>query len=118
MESVNASVMDLVDINVAVGEAEVTGDRERLEELTSADLVFRRADGTVVNQREFLGKVAPGKPRETEVESVTFFGTLRAVVTCVVRVGEERTPYHNVRLFHRSTSDMPWQLLAWANEPA
>lgn len=109
---------ELRELNTRIGLAESQGDREFLASVLAPALVFRRANGTVVDRATFLDGVAPGAERETEIGSVTLHGEHRAVVTCVVTmvVGEQRRRFHNLRVFVRSDAGA-WQLLAWANEP-
>ena len=68
------------------------------------------------NREEFLEKVKRSDPRETEVESIAFYGN-RAVVSCIVTLksasGDKR--FHNLRLF--VYHERKWKLLGWANEP-
>jgi hypothetical protein len=54
--SVQASLRNgLRDLNVAIGTAEKEHDVEFLRDVLHDDLVFRRADGTVVGKDEYLG---------------------------------------------------------------
>jgi hypothetical protein len=77
------------------------------------------SDGPMEQQliigKEFLSKVTPGVPRETEVQSIDLQGD-RALVTCIVTMkspdGDNR--FHNMRLFVRHEGQ--WKLLGWANE--
>jgi Domain of unknown function (DUF4440) len=103
-------------LNVEIGDAEDRGDSVWLDGVLAPQLAFRRANGQIVNREEYLQAVAPGGPRETQVESTVLFGD-RAVVTCIVTIrsarGDQR--YHNVRLLVRH--EEKWKVLGWANEP-
>jgi hypothetical protein len=106
----------LKDLNLAIGDAENRGDAEWLSGVLAPRLAFQRADKprTVDDHVAFLQKVAPGGNRVTRViEPIEVYGD-RAIVKCVVTVGEHE--FHNIRLFVRR--DGRWKLLGWANEPS
>ncbi len=106
---------DLYDLNIKIGEAENTGNREWLLSILAPRLAFQRADEqqTLDDQVAFLQKIKSGGNRVTRVvEPIELYGN-RAIVQCVVKAdGKE---FHNLRLFVRRDGD--WKLLAWANEP-
>jgi Domain of unknown function (DUF4440) len=110
----------LEQLNTRIGVEEDKGDDESrswLDDVIAPKLAFQRADRTTFdNREEFLKKVKPSGPRETEIESIDLHGD-RAVVTCIVTVksasGDKR--FHNLRLFVRHEGQ--WKLLGWANEP-
>jgi hypothetical protein len=110
----------LEQLNIRIGVEESKGDDESrawLDSIMAPQLALRRADGTTIdNREEFLKKVKPSGPRETEVESIAFYGN-RVVVSCIVTLksseGDKR--FHNLRLFVRHEGQ--WKLLGWANEP-
>jgi hypothetical protein len=106
----------LTDLNLQIGYAESAGDKESLEKHLAPVLAFRRANGDCVDKQHFLEKVAKGAPRETAIESIDLVGRDRAVVTCVVSMGdgEQQKSFHNIRLFVRMQDG--WKLLGWANE--
>jgi len=110
---------ELRELNLRIGTAESEGDRAFLDGVLAPVLAFRRANGALVDRAAFLDGVQPSAARETEIESVELLGHDRAVVTCAVTMTTDDGPkrFHNVRLFVRSGGG-PWQLLAWANEPA
>ena len=67
---------------------------------------------TIDDQVAYLQKVSSGGPRVTQsIDPIEIHGD-RAIVKCMVSIGEEKL--HNVRLFIRC--DGEWKLLAWANE--
>ncbi len=105
----------LRELNLQIGDAEDRGDREWLATVLAPSLAFQRADParTIDDRSAFLEKVKPGGTRVTRiVEPIELYGG-RAIVKCVVRVGEQE--FHNVRLFVRREGG--WKLLGWANEP-
>ena len=108
----------LRELNVNIGDAETKGDREWLATILAPRLAFQRADAqrTIDDQVAFLQKVKPAAPGEERVtriiEPIEVLGN-RAIVRCVVRVGQ--TDFHNLRVFVRREGN--WKLLAWANEP-
>jgi hypothetical protein len=108
----------LTDLNMQIGVAEAEGDKGSLDRMLAPVLAFRRANGTCVDRATFLEGVKRSPSRDTAVDSITFLGADRAVVTCVVSMIVDDTPkrFHNVRLFVRS-GDRDWKLLGWANEP-
>ena len=107
---------DLTALNLAIAEAENRGDHEWLAGVLAPRLAFQRADDqkTVDDRVAFLQKVKPGGARSTRVlEPIQVLGD-RAIVQCIVTVGEQS--FHNLRMFVRR--DGKWKLLAWANEPS
>ena len=106
----------LLALNMKIADAENAGDREWLASILAPRLAFQRADDarTIDDEVAFLQKVkAGGTPRVTRVvEPIAIYGD-RAVVECIVAVGDRK--FHNLRLFVRRESE--WKLLAWANEP-
>ncbi len=101
-------------LNVAINDAENTGNRDFLASILAPELAFSRASGAVDDAGRFLQKVAtknpPGELRPESIEIDTFGN--RAIVKCVITQGGKN--YHNIRLFVRI--DANWKLLAWANE--
>jgi hypothetical protein len=113
------SVFDvLTELNLEIGVAESMGDKQFLGNVLAPVLAFRRAIGECVGRDAFLGAVKSGARRETEIESISLLGHDRAVVTCIVSMGDanQEKRFHNVRLF--VLMDREWKLLGWANEPA
>jgi len=110
----------LEQLNIRIGIEETKGDHESrgwLDGVIAPKLAFQRADGTTFDNREkFLEKVRHSDPRETEVESIAFYGN-RAVVSCIVTLKSASVDkrFHNLRLFVQH--DGKWKLLGWANEP-
>lgn len=113
-------IQALEQLNIRIGEEESKGDdasRHWLASVIAPKLAFRRADRTTIdNREEFLKKVKPNDPRETEVESIDLYGD-RAVVRCIVtlKLAGGKKKFHNLRLFVRHEEQ--WKLLGWANEP-
>lgn len=113
-------IQALEKLNIRIGIEESKGDdqsRDWLASVIAPKLTFCRADGiTIDNREEFLKKVKPSDPRDTEVESIDLHGN-RAVVRCIVtlKLAEGDKKFHNVRLFVRHEGQ--WKLLGWANEP-
>ena len=108
----------LAHLNARIGKAESEGDTRFFEDLLASAFAFRRANGVIADRAAFLGAVKKSPERDTQIDSITLFGSHRALVTCVVRmtVDGERRAFHNVRLFVSDESG-DWKLLAWANEP-
>lgn len=115
-ESITNDEVILRKLNIEITTAEDKGDSQRLENILASQISFRRANGTVVGKEQFLKDVKPRTPTKTIVESVKFYGTDRAIVTCIVimKIDKQDTKFHNLRIFIREGSD--WKLLSWANE--
>lgn len=107
----------LFALNAKISQAEADGDKVFLDSILAPMLVFRRTDGTIVDRTAFLANVKPSAKRSVEIESISFFGRYRALVTCVVtmEVNGIAKRFHNLRLFMRG-EDISWELMAWANE--
>ena len=101
-------------LNVAINDAENTGNKDFLASILAPELAFSRASGVVDDAGRFLQKVATkSQPGELSPKSIKVkpFGN-RAIVTCEITQGGKK--YHNIRLFVRI--DANWKLLGWANE--
>jgi hypothetical protein len=107
----------LFALDTKISQAETDGDKTFLDSILAPMLVFRRTDGTIVDRAAFLVNVKPSAKRSVEMESISFFGGHRALVTCVVTMDVNRVEkrFHNLRLFVRG-EDITWKLMAWANE--
>ena len=107
----------LTDTNLRMSEAEESGDRRFFDELLAGAFAFRRASGSVVDRAQFIADLEKSQARPTRIESITFFGEARALVTCIVQMkvdGQDRS-FHNIRLFVRD-AEKRWKLLGWAND--
>ena len=112
---------ELRALNVEIGNAEARGDTAFFEDLLAPAFAMRRADGKRIDDRtRFVSAVTKSAERSTEVHSITFFESNRALVVCTVALEDAQGTkhFHNLRLFIRESSDSPWKLLAWANEPS
>ena len=107
---------DLTALNIEIGVREADGDCAFFETLLTESFAMRRAGGAVVSRETFLSAVKKSDERLTVIDAVRMLGPCRAVVECTVTMGGQA--YANLRLFVRGASGQPWQLLAWANEPA
>jgi hypothetical protein len=109
---------ELRRINEEIGGKEADGDSQFFLKLLASEFAFRRASGAVVDALAFLKGIGDGKPRQSAVvEPIQVFGD-RAIVECVVTLGDGKDAkrYHNLRMFVRATANESWQLLGWANE--
>lgn len=110
----------LVRLNHQLADAERTKNTAYFERVLSADLEFRRADGSVVNKQKFIEQLADHAYEYVEPSDIrsTVLGTM-AVVTLVVRAAGTaggkpfRGVYRNIRLFSRSKTDDSWELERW-----
>ena len=92
---------------------------EKLDELLSSELLFRRADGTVVGKPEFMKALrgpSPFATRAAEDLAVEIKGDRALATLTVVTTKADGTEgrYRNVRLFVRR--DDQWQLEFWFND--
>jgi hypothetical protein len=108
--------------NLSIADWEQKRDAEaiqKLDAIISPQLVFRRADRTVVGKDKFMAdlqKRSPFATRESEDATVEIRGD-RALVTLIVTTtsgdGTE-SRYRNIRMFIRRDED--WQLEFWFND--
>jgi glyoxylase I family protein len=110
----------LRQVNFDIGEAEKTHDVDRLEEILHDDLVFRRADGTIVTKREYLESVSAKTFERLESQIVEIDeGKDSAIVTVIVTAAGTANgakfagTYRNTRVFV-SEGDR-WQCRLWLN---
>ena len=105
-------------LNLEIGNAEGRGDKGFFEDLLAPSFAFRRANGVVVDRKQYIEAVATSAARTTAIRSISFAGKARAVVTCIVTMDVQgtRKDFDNLRVFVRA-DDGAWKLLAWANEP-
>jgi catechol 2,3-dioxygenase-like lactoylglutathione lyase family enzyme len=104
------------DIALDMGRAERQGDRNSLDRYLHKDLIFRRANGSVVNKEEFLAELKPREGRlDSEIMEDEEEGLLAradsVVVTLIVRTLD--ASFRNVRVFVRD--DGEWQCKLWVN---
>ena len=100
-------------LNVEIGQAEMLGDRQRLDAILAPTFAFQRADGTTLDRKAFLDKETFNgrRIRETEIESIALYRK-RAVVSSISIMNEARV--HNLCLFIKQGDE--WKLLGWAIE--
>jgi hypothetical protein len=103
---------ELITVNEEIGRRESAGDKSYFESLLAEKFSMLRANNVIDDRDEYLLKLTPSAHRTTTLTSVSFIGSRRAVVTCIVEMGGKL--YDNLRIFVRS--DDKWQLLSWANE--
>jgi hypothetical protein len=112
----------LEQINSSIGTWEQERDAEAIEklgELLSPELLFRRADGSVVGKPEFMKALrgpSPFATRAAEDVAVEIKGDRALVTLTVVTTKADGTKgrYRNVRLFVRR--DDQWHLEFWFND--
>jgi hypothetical protein len=105
-------------VNIEIGNAEARGDKAYFEDLLAPAFAFRRVSGVVVDRKQYIEAVASSAARPTTVRSITFAGSARAIVSCVVTMEtpDGKKDFDNLRVFIRT--DSGWKLMAWANEAA
>jgi hypothetical protein len=102
-------------INLAINDAENSGDCNYLNGVLAPELAFMRADRETIDDRKLYLSKVPDKTlpkRSLKIEKIEVLGN-RAIVKCIVTQGDQR--FHNLRLFVRLEDQ--WKLLGWANEP-
>jgi hypothetical protein len=104
-------------VNIQIGNAETRGDKAYFEDLLAPAFAFRRVTGAVVDRKQYIDAVAASAARTARVRSITFVGSARAIVDCVVTMEtpDGKKDFDNLRVFIR-TADGAWKLMAWANE--
>jgi hypothetical protein len=115
-------VGQLEHINVSIAAWEQRRDPEAIAELEkslSPKLLFRRADGTVVGNQEFMAGLAQPSPfvkRESALAALEIRGDRALAVVTVATTKEDGTEnrYRNVRMF--VCLDGRWQLEFWFND--
>jgi hypothetical protein len=109
-------------LNLSIADWEQKRDKEaiaKLDEILSPDLLFRRANKTVVGKREFMAGLRDPSPftkRESEQAAVEIQGD-RALVTLTVatfKADGTESLYRNVRFFIRRAGH--WRLEFWFND--
>jgi hypothetical protein len=111
----------LKELNIGIGEAEKEHNLDFLKTILSDDLVFRRANGKIVNKKEYLESVQ--NPENTfdylyseDVKPIVYESA--AMVLLRVRAKGKRGPdpfegnYRNIRLFLKNQD---WQCVMWFN---
>lgn len=116
---------DLIELNRRVGEAEKNRDDWYLSEIMADDLVFRRANGDIVDKQDYLNGIRDKKNTYSLLESVDIEPKIKdhvAVVTLRVNAAGMRggNPfdgvYRNVRVFRKQPeSKHGWQCYVWIN---
>lgn len=114
------AVEALRQLNVEIGEREKAQDVDGLNELLHDDLVFRRADGTIVTKREYLDAV-PTRTYdvlESEIAGIDEDEQSAVVTVIVTAAGTAKGTsfggtFRNTRVFV-SEADR-WQCRLWLN---
>lgn len=112
----------LIGLNVLIGEAELNRDENFLRDILADDLVFRRANGSVVTKREYLEELV--KPENTyeylyaeNIRSQVKDDT--ALISLNVRAKGKRGEkefegtFRNLRVFVRKEKN--WECVIWHN---
>ena len=111
---------DLTELNREIAVRETVGDEYWFDDVLLADdFVMRPADLTSCDRAQFLARVGASAKRRTENIVVAYRTDHTAIVTCTVRMvlDDGWAACRNARLFVRNRPDLPWRLLAWANDP-
>jgi len=116
-----SSAQELRRLNKEIGVKEQAGEVPYFDKLLADNFLFRRADGTIVDKRHYLGDLAlvaenPYERLDTVVENVTLDGDSGVVNVLVIakRKNMERAAlFKNVRVFNRKGES--WKLIMWVN---
>jgi len=116
-----SSDQELRRLNEEMRVKEQAGEKPYFDELLADTFLFRRADGTIVDKRQYLddlGSVAknPYERLESVVENVTLDGVSGVVNVLVLakrKKMERAAVFQNVRVFIRQGEN--WKLIMWVN---
>jgi len=116
-----SSDQELRRLNKEIGVKEQAGDVDFFDELLTDNFLFRRANGTIVEKRQYLdGLVSlaenPFERLDTVVENVTLDGDSGVVNVLVIakrKNVEQAALFKNVRVFNRKGES--WKLIMWVN---
>lgn len=115
-------VAEVAALMVAIADAECRGDGAFFAALLHERFVMLRPNGLTEGRDGFIGRLAAGGERVTDLRSVELHGAKRAVATAVVRKRGDGAAaweaHDNLRVFVREAAGEPWRLIAWLNEPA
>ena len=111
----NESLAALRRLNQEIPVEENRGNRLFFQDRLAGAFAIRRAKGQLDNREMFLLSLTGGGTRKCDPKTikVTPLGKQRALVSCIVTVGED--VIHNTRMFIKEAGR--WKVLAWANEP-
>jgi uncharacterized protein DUF4440 len=119
-ETEDATVLEAINTSLPAWEQRRDPESVRhLEDVISTDLIFRRADKSIVGRAEFLAALTNPSPfveRSTRDLAVVIRGD-QALATCVVatrRADGTAGEYRNLRVFLRR--DGRWLLAVWFND--
>jgi len=122
MAEVNVSSdQELRRLNEEIRVKEQAGEVAFFDELLADNFLFRRADGTIVDKRHYLGDLAlvaenPYERLESVVENMTLDGGSGVVNVLVIakrKKMDRAAVFQNVRVF--SHEDENWKLIMWVN---
>jgi hypothetical protein len=123
MAEMNASIdeQNLRCLNEKIRAKEQVGEVPYFDELLADSFLFRRADGSIVDKRRYLGDLGsvaenPYERLEAVVENVTLDGDSGVVNVLVLakrkKMGRAAL-FQNVRVFSRQGEN--WKLIMWVN---
>jgi hypothetical protein len=107
-------------VNMQMDEAERLGNRVFFDSVLAESFATRRASGQVLGRAEFLQAMwlpPPWVSLSSVIQSISFLGKTRALVSCVVliKVNEGIRKFLRDRLFVHGPEGT-WKLLSWSNE--
>ena len=112
----------LIGLNVLIGEAELNRDENFLRDVLADELVFRRANGSIVTKDEYLAELKIPENTYEYLHSENIKAQVKdenALVSLVVRAKGKRGEkefegkFRNLRVFVRK--DKNWQCVIWHN---
>jgi len=116
-----SSDQELRRLNEEIRVKEQAGEKAFFDELLTDNFLFRRADGTIVDKRHYLGDLElvaknPYERLESVVESVILdggSGVVNVLVLAKRKKMERAAVFQNVRVFSREGEN--WKLIMWVN---
>ena len=112
----------LIGLNVLIGEAELNRDESFLRDVLADELVFRRANGSIVTKDEYLAELIKTENIYEYLHSENIKAQVKdenALVSLVVRAKGKRGEkefegkFRNLRVLARK--DKNWECVIWHN---
>ncbi len=122
MDKETDEICRLIGLNVLIGEAELNRDEKFLGDVLADDLVFRRANGTIVTKMEYLEELIKPENTYEYLYSENIKARINddtALVSLNVRTKGKRgekefeEKFRNLRVFVRG--DKNWLCMIWHN---
>lgn len=122
MDDETNEICRLIGLNVLIGEAELNRDEDFLSGVLSDELIFRRANGSIVSKEEYLTNLMKQENTYEFLHSENIKAQVKddtALVSLNVRAKGKRGEkefegnFHNLRVFINKAKN--WQCVIWHN---